>query len=103
MYIEILFCQRKQKDVAKENEFYLQLLQQALPVEQQTSTVQQIQQVQSQAHITASLEQHVKTQSNKLNPQYNPSPEKSRGSLYLFSSYSIFLSLYTYQYAMKLL
>ncbi|XP_076179928.1 macoilin isoform X4 [Ptiloglossa arizonensis] len=52
--------------------------QQALPLEQQT-TLQQIQQVQSQAHITASLEQHVKTQSNKLCPQYNPSPEKSRG------------------------
>ncbi|XP_076235922.1 macoilin-1 isoform X4 [Calliopsis andreniformis] len=78
-YIGYRMRQRKQKDVAKENEFYLQLLQQALPLEQQTSSVQQIQQVQSQAHVTASLEQHVKTQSNKLNPQYNPSPEKSRG------------------------
>ncbi|XP_076179923.1 macoilin isoform X1 [Ptiloglossa arizonensis] len=77
-YIGYRMRQRKQKDVAKENEFYLQLLQQALPLEQQT-TLQQIQQVQSQAHITASLEQHVKTQSNKLCPQYNPSPEKSRG------------------------
>lgn len=84
------FCQRKQKDVAKENEFYLQLLQQALPLEQQTSTTMQpIQQVQSQTHITASLEQHVKTQSNKLNSQCNPSPEKSRGSLYLFSTFTI--------------
>ncbi|XP_043252143.1 macoilin-1 isoform X1 [Colletes gigas] len=75
-YIGYRMRQRKQKDVAKENEFYLQLLQQALPLEQQT-TVQQIQQ--SQVHVTPSLEQHVKTQSNKLCPQYNPSPEKSRG------------------------
>ncbi|XP_033327417.1 macoilin-1 isoform X3 [Megalopta genalis] len=71
--------ERKQKDVAKENEFYVQLLQQALPLEQQISTVQQIQQVQSQSHVTSSFEQHVKIQSNKFCPQYNPSPEKSRG------------------------
>nr|XP_031829828.1 macoilin isoform X3 [Nomia melanderi] len=73
--------ERKQKDVAKENEFYLQLLQQALPLEQQITTVQQIQQVQSQSqsHVTSSFEQHVKIQSNKFCPQYNPSPEKSRG------------------------
>ncbi|XP_053975365.1 macoilin-1 isoform X3 [Hylaeus volcanicus] len=77
-YIGYRMRQRKQKDVAKENEFYLQLLQQALPLEQQ-STVQQIQQVQTQAHVATSLEQHVKTQSSKLCPQYNPSPEKSRG------------------------
>ncbi|XP_076300124.1 macoilin-1 isoform X2 [Lasioglossum baleicum] len=70
---------RKQKDVAKENEFYLQLLQQALPLEQQITTVQQIQQVQSQSHVNSSFEQHVKIQSNKFCPQYNPSPEKSRG------------------------
>lgn len=88
--ILIHFCsrQRKQKDVAKENEFYLQLLQQALPLEQQAMSMQQIQpQVQSQTQqITASLEQHVKTQTQKLSPQYNPSPEKSRGSLYLLST-----------------
>ncbi|XP_076662695.1 macoilin-1 isoform X3 [Andrena cerasifolii] len=78
-YIGYRMRQRKQKDVAKENEFYLQLLQQALPLGQQTSTVQQIQQVQSQVHVTASLDQHVKTHSNKLSSQYNPSPEKSRG------------------------
>ncbi|CAK9805708.1 Maco1a [Anthophora plagiata] len=79
-YIGYRMRQRKQKDVAKENEFYLQLLQQALPLEQQTSTAMQpIQQVQSQAHITTSLE-HVKSQNNKLNLQCNPSPEKSRGN-----------------------
>ncbi|KZC07268.1 PREDICTED: macoilin-1 [Dufourea novaeangliae] len=72
--------ERKQKDVAKENEFYLQLLQQALPLEQQITMVQQIQQVQSQSHVTSTFEQHVKTQSNKFCPQYNPSPEKSRGN-----------------------
>lgn len=74
--------------MAKENEFYLQLLQQALPLEQQAMSMQQIQpQVQSQTQqITASLEQHVKTQAHKLSPQYNPSPEKSRGSLYLLST-----------------
>lgn len=84
------FCQRKQKDVAKENEFYLQLLQQALPLEQQTSTTIQPIQVQSQTHITT-LEQHVKSQNNKLNLQCNPSPEKSRGSLYLFSTFNIYI------------
>ncbi|KAK9303236.1 hypothetical protein QLX08_005009 [Tetragonisca angustula] len=77
-YIGYRMRQRKQKDVAKENEFYLQLLQQALPLEQQTSTTIQPIQVQSQTHITT-LEQHVKSQNNKLNSQCNPSPEKSRG------------------------
>ncbi|EFN73686.1 Macoilin [Camponotus floridanus] len=79
-YVGYRMRQRKQKDVAKENEFYLQLLQQALPLEQQAMSMQQIQpQVQSQTqHVTASLEQHIKTQTHKLSPQYNPSPEKSR-------------------------
>lgn len=87
-----MFPQRKQKDVAKENEFYLQLLQQALPLEQQAMSMQQIQpQVQSQTqHVTASLEQHIKTHTHKFSPQYNPSPEKSRGSLYLLSKYIFF-------------
>ncbi|XP_043796474.1 macoilin-1 isoform X5 [Apis laboriosa] len=78
-YIGYRMRQRKQKDVAKENEFYLQLLQQALPLEQQTSTTIQPIQVSSQSHITT-LEQHVKSQNNKLNSQCNPSPEKSRGN-----------------------
>ncbi|KAL0124847.1 hypothetical protein PUN28_006599 [Cardiocondyla obscurior] len=79
-YVGYRMRQRKQKDVAKENEFYLQLLQQALPLEQRIMSMQQIQsQVQSQTQqVTASLEQHVKTQTHKLSPQYNPSPEKSR-------------------------
>ncbi|KAL6439300.1 hypothetical protein ACFW04_003878 [Cataglyphis niger] len=79
-YVGYRMRQRKQKDVAKENEFYLQLLQQALPLEQQAMSMQQIQpQVQSQTqHVTASLEQHIKTQTHKLSPQYNPSPEKSK-------------------------
>ncbi|XP_071642317.1 macoilin-1 isoform X2 [Temnothorax longispinosus] len=79
-YVGYRMRQRKQKDVAKENEFYLQLLQQALPLEQQAMSMQQIQsQVQSQTQqVTTSLEQHVKTQAHKLSPQYNPSPEKSR-------------------------
>ncbi|XP_043667737.1 macoilin-1-like isoform X2 [Vespula pensylvanica] len=77
-YVGYRMRQRKQKDVAKENEFYLQLLQQALPVEQQTASLQQIQsQVQ---HVNASLEQHTKAQSQRLNSQYNPSPEKSKGN-----------------------
>ncbi|XP_032683812.1 macoilin-1 isoform X4 [Odontomachus brunneus] len=76
-YVGFRMRQRKRKDVAKENEFYLQLLQQALPLEQQAMSMQQIQQV--QAHIVTSIEQHVKTQTHKLSPQYNPSPEKSRG------------------------
>ncbi|XP_050446696.1 macoilin-1 isoform X3 [Cataglyphis hispanica] len=80
-YVGYRMRQRKQKDVAKENEFYLQLLQQALPLEQQAMSMQQIQpQVQSQTqHVTTSLEQHIKTQTHKLSPQYNPSPEKSKG------------------------
>ncbi|KAG5317703.1 MACOI protein, partial [Pseudoatta argentina] len=79
-YVGYRMRQRKQKDVAKENEFYLQLLQQALPLEQQAMSMQQIQpQMQPQTQqVTASLEQHVKTQTHKLSPQYNPSPEKSR-------------------------
>ncbi|XP_046820302.1 macoilin-1 isoform X2 [Vespa crabro] len=77
-YVGYRMRQRKQKDVAKENEFYLQLLQQALPVEQQTTSLQQIQ---SQAqHVNASLEQHTRAQSQRLNSQYNPSPEKSKGN-----------------------
>ncbi|KAI4494978.1 PREDICTED: macoilin-1-like isoform X2 [Polistes canadensis] len=76
-YVGYRMRQRKQKDVAKENEFYLQLLQQALPVEQQTS----LQQIQSQVqHINPSLEQHIRAQSQRLNSQYNPSPEKSKGN-----------------------
>ncbi|XP_066597817.1 macoilin-1 [Prorops nasuta] len=78
-YVGYRIRQRKQKDVAKENEFYLQLLQQALPMEQQTNTIQQMQQVQLQAHVASSIEQHTKAQSNKSNSQYNPSLEKSRG------------------------
>lgn len=39
-YIGFRMRQRKQRDVAKENEFYMQLLQQALPVESQSTTTQ---------------------------------------------------------------
>jgi hypothetical protein len=52
-----MYFQRKQKDVSKENEFYMQLLQQALPLEQQ-QTQQPLPQQQS---------------------CHNTSPEKSRG------------------------
>ncbi|XP_043275964.1 macoilin-1 isoform X2 [Venturia canescens] len=79
-YVGYRMRQRKQKDVAKENEFYLQLLQQALPADQQTSPTQQLQS-QAQPHaqlITA--EQNTKSQPHRPAPQYNPSPEKSRGS-----------------------
>ncbi|PSN57045.1 Macoilin, partial [Blattella germanica] len=50
---------RKQKDVSKENEFYMQLLQQALPLEQQQTQQPLPQQQQQTCH--------------------NTSPEKSRG------------------------
>lgn len=79
-YIGYRMRQRKQKDVAKENEFYLQLLQQALPLEQQASNTMQPIPVPPQTHINTPLEQHVKSQNNKLNSQCNPSPEKSRGN-----------------------
>lgn len=52
-------------------------------MEQQTVSLQQIQsQVQ---HVNASLEQHTRPHSQRLNSQYNPSPEKSKGNLYLLS------------------
>ncbi|XP_077977202.1 macoilin-like [Glandiceps talaboti] len=38
-YVSYRMRLRKQKEVAKDNEFYMQLLQQALPVEQQTTTI----------------------------------------------------------------
>ncbi|XP_001604294.1 macoilin-1 isoform X2 [Nasonia vitripennis] len=81
-YVGYRMRQRKQKDVAKENEFYLQLLQQALPAEQQAANLQQQIQphVQLQAQIsTISVEQNSKSQPHRPSPQYNPSPEKSRG------------------------
>lgn len=40
-YIGFRMRQRKQRDVAKENEFYMQLLQQALPLESQASAMTQ--------------------------------------------------------------
>lgn len=85
--IKHFFWQRKQKDVAKENDFYIQLLQQALPVEQQAANLQQQIQphVQLQAQVsTLSVEQNSKSQPHRPSPQYNPSPEKSRGSLYYY-------------------
>ncbi|KAJ8680515.1 hypothetical protein QAD02_016302 [Eretmocerus hayati] len=83
-YVGYRMRQKKQKDVAKENEFYLQLLQQALPAEQQASNLQhQIQpHVQLQAQIsTTTVEQNSKSQPHRPNPQYNPSPEKTRGRI----------------------
>ncbi|XP_058805014.1 macoilin-1 isoform X2 [Phymastichus coffea] len=80
-YVGYRIRQRKQKDVAKENEFYVQLLQQALPPEQQTVNLQQQTQLhmQLQAQIsTLMVEQSSKLQSHRSNHQYNPSPEKSR-------------------------
>ncbi|XP_008555563.1 macoilin-1 isoform X1 [Microplitis demolitor] len=76
-YVGYRMRQRKQKDVAKENEFYIQLLQQALPAEQQAVSTQQLQsQLQSQIITT---ETNSKSQPHRPNTQYNPSPEKSRG------------------------
>jgi hypothetical protein len=60
----IVYFQRKQKDVSKENEFYMQLLQQALPVEQQ-QTQQPLPQQQQQQSC------------------HNTSPEKSRGKAFI--------------------
>ncbi|KAJ9575398.1 hypothetical protein L9F63_025651, partial [Diploptera punctata] len=58
-YVGYRMRQRKQKDVSKENEFYMQLLQQALPLEQQQIQQPLPQQQQQTCH--------------------NTSPEKSRG------------------------
>ena len=60
-----LYLQRKQKDVSKENEFYMQLLQQALPLEQQ-QIQQPLPQQQQQQQQTC----------------HNTSPEKSRGKFF---------------------
>ncbi|XP_039280202.1 macoilin-1 [Nilaparvata lugens] len=62
-YVGFRMRQRKQRDVAKENEFYMQLLQQALPIEQQPQ--QQPQQQQQQQTTTTS---------------HTTSPEKSKGN-----------------------
>lgn len=86
MNVYFLLFQRKQKDVARENEFYLGILQQALPVELQTvnNLQQHVQpQVQLQAQLsTMTVEQNSKSQPHRPNSQFNPSPEKSRGSLH---------------------
>ncbi|CAB0030960.1 unnamed protein product [Trichogramma brassicae] len=82
-YVGYRMRQRKQRDVAKENEFYLQLLQQALPVEQQPANLPpQIPpshvQIQTQVSTTV-VEQNSKSQPQRQSVQYNPSPEKGRG------------------------
>ncbi|XP_014232654.1 macoilin-1-like isoform X2 [Trichogramma pretiosum] len=84
-YVGYRMRQRKQRDVAKENEFYLQLLQQALPVEQQPANLPpQIPpshvQIQTQVSTTV-VEQNSKSQPQRQSVQYNPSPEKGRGVL----------------------
>ncbi|XP_063244014.1 macoilin isoform X2 [Bacillus rossius redtenbacheri] len=56
-YVGYRMRQRKQKEVAKENEFFMQLLRQALPPEQQPQP----------------------QQSQQSQPCHNTSPEKSRG------------------------
>ncbi|KAJ9584797.1 hypothetical protein L9F63_020851, partial [Diploptera punctata] len=61
-YVGYRMRQRKQKDVSKENEFYMQLLQQALPLEQQQIQQPLPQQQQQTCH--------------------NTSPEKSRGTVH---------------------
>ncbi|XP_034934648.1 macoilin isoform X2 [Chelonus insularis] len=75
-YVGYRMRQRKQKDVAKENEFYLQLLQQALPVEQQAVSSQ----LQSQSQSLLVTTENSKSQPQRPNTQHNPSPEKSRGN-----------------------
>ncbi|KAG8235136.1 hypothetical protein J437_LFUL012333, partial [Ladona fulva] len=60
-YLGYRMRQRRQKDVAKENEFYIQLLQQALPIEQHTQT------------------QNLQQQHHKQSCQ-NTSPERSKGN-----------------------
>jgi hypothetical protein len=62
----VVYFQRKQKDVSKENEFYMQLLQQALPVEQQ-QTQQALPQQQQQQQQSC----------------HNTSPERSRGKAFI--------------------
>ncbi|XP_044017258.1 macoilin-1-like isoform X2 [Aphidius gifuensis] len=73
-YVGYRIRQRKQKDVAKENEFYYQLLLQALPVEQQATSTNS----RSQNSSFLNTETVNKT-INKTNIQYNQSPEKNKG------------------------
>lgn len=72
-YIGYRIRQRKQKEVAKENEFYMQLLQQALPQDEITDKSQEsIEAVDTlqQQHVTTSSSPAVSTNSSNNNVQH---------------------------------
>lgn len=71
-----LCIQRKQKDVSKENEFYLQLLLQALPLEQQ---------------------HHNQTYKSKSTLQFKSSPEKSQSKYWCLYIILNFLNVYLFK------
>lgn len=59
--------QRKQRDVAKENEFYLQLMQQALPADTAAETVeQQQQQPETTSAVSSNIIQHNNNNASKI-------------------------------------
>lgn len=77
-----------------------------MPAEQQAANLQQQIQphVQLQAQIsTISVEQNSKSQPHRPSPQYNPSPEKSRGSLYLLRLLNFIMCLSTFKIQMTTL
>lgn len=76
-YIGYRIRQRKQKEVAKENEFYMQLLQQALPQEEVTEKSDETAEITEPAAATAA---NTTTSSNCKNTHHN-SNSKVNGSI----------------------
>ncbi|KAJ1522174.1 hypothetical protein ONE63_002484 [Megalurothrips usitatus] len=74
-YVGYRMRQRKQKDVAKENEFYMQLLRQALPPELQQQQLQQQRQQQSQ-----SPQPQQQSQQQHSQPQLTPDKGKAESN-----------------------
>lgn len=64
-YVSYKMRLRKQKEVQKENEFYMQLLQQALPPEQQMLQRQEREAEEGETHNVPSVHSSVKQNKNK--------------------------------------
>lgn len=81
-YVGYRIRQRKQREVAKENEFYMQLLQQALPQEESHEVAQQQQQNDLQKEIAVSVNSITnQSSSNSKNAQTNKILNLSNSSM----------------------
>lgn len=69
--------QRKQRDVAKENEFYLQLMQQALPADTTTTTTADV--AEQQQQDTSVIHTHNHNASIKAQQQNNRQSHEKNG------------------------